>query len=356
MKILDGYLTRVATLAVFLTLLSLVSITSLFALFEELGESQATYGFLDALVYLAQTLPRKIDELLIYCVFLGYLLALGALAENGELTAARVAGVSPMRLLAGLLPSLTICLIVSFSLSEYLAPTGEQAGERGKQQAQYGENALSQSGGLWFRDGGEYVQISSLEANGDLAGVVRYSVNDAHQLTQSLKAESAKYDESVSAWTLYNGTVTQLGDVTTQTAEFEKMSWLTPMTPELLASQAFLEPRKMPLLGIHKQIAFLEQQSLPATEYKLVYWSRILKPLTFFGMALLALAIVIGPLRSSGMGQRLTIGIFVGLGFKYLQDLFAPTAIVFGIPAIIAVALPTIIFALAAHSLIKRYA
>ncbi|MDB2596753.1 LPS export ABC transporter permease LptG, partial [Pseudomonadales bacterium] len=64
MKILDGYLTRVATLAVFLTLLSLVSITSLFALFEELGESQATYGFLDALIYLAQTLPRRIDELL----------------------------------------------------------------------------------------------------------------------------------------------------------------------------------------------------------------------------------------------------------------------------------------------------
>ena len=96
------------------------------------------------------------------------------------------------------------------------------------------------------------------------------------------------------------------------------------MTPELLASQAFLEPRKMPLLGIHKQIAFLEQQSLPATEYKLVYWSRILKPLTFFGMALLALAIVIGPLRSSGMGQRLTIGIFCWTRLQVLTGSFCP--------------------------------
>ena len=356
MKILDSYLTRVATLAVFLTLLSLVSITSLFALFEELGESQDSYGFIDALIYMAQTLPRRIDELLLYCVFLGYLLSLGSLAENGELTAARVAGASPMRLLAGLIPSLIICLCMSFSLSEYLAPLGEQAGERAKQKAQYGEDALSQKGGLWFRDGGEYVQISSLKPSGDLMGVVRYSVNERHQLTQSLRAESAKYNEGSGTWTLYNGSSTQLGNIATQAEHFSQMLWKTPMTPKLLASQAFLEPRKMPLIGIHNQIAFLDQQNFSATEYELVYWSRLLKPLTFFGMALLALAIVIGPLRSSGMGQRLTIGIFVGLGFKYLQDLFAPTAIVFGVPAIIAVALPTIIFALAAQSLIKRYA
>jgi lipopolysaccharide export system permease protein len=356
MKILDRYLTRVATLAVFLTLLSLVSITSLFALFEELGESQATYGFIDALTYLAQTLPRRVDELLSYCVFLGYLLSLGSLAENGELTAARVAGVSPMRLLGALIPSLIICLLVSFCLSEYLAPTGEQAAERGKQRAQYGENALSQKGGLWFRDGGEYVQISTLASNGDLQGIRRYSVDEQHQLIQSLQAESATFDESVQTWTLYNGSITQLNNVSTQAQAFAQQTWQTPMTPKLLASQAFLEPKKMPLIGIHNQITFLEQQNLSATEYELVYWSRILKPLTFFGMALLALAIVIGPLRSSGMGQRLTIGIFVGLGFKYLQDLFAPTAIVFGVPAIIAVALPTIIFALAARTLIKRFA
>ncbi len=356
MKILDRYFTRVATLAVFLTLLSLVSITSLFALFEELGESQATYGFIDALIYLAQTLPRRIDELLIYCVFLGYLLSLGSLAENGELTAARVAGVSPMRLLAGLIPSLMICLCVSFSLSEYLAPTGEQAGERGKQKAQYGENALSQNGGLWFRDGDEYVQISSLESNGELIGVVRYSVNERQKLTQSLQAESARYDDNTEVWTLYNGSSTELGSLTAQTTSFSQQLWQTPMTPKLLASQAFLEPKKMPLIDIHSQITFLQQQNLSVTEYELVYWARILKPLTFFGMALLALAIVIGPLRSSGMGKRLTIGIFVGLGFKYLQDLFAPIAIVFGVPAIVAVALPTIIFALAARSLIRRYA
>jgi lipopolysaccharide export system permease protein len=356
MKILDGYLTRVATLAVFLTLLSLVSITSLFALFEELGESQATYGFIDALIYLVQTLPRRIDEMLIYCVFLGYLLSLGSLAENGELTAARVAGVSPMRLLGSLVPSLIICLCISFSLSEYLAPAGEQAGERGKQKAQYGENALSKKGGLWFRDGGDYVQISSLGPNGDLFGVVRYSVNEQHKLTQSLQAESAKYNQRTRVWTLYNGRTTELDSLTTRTTSFAQQLWRTPMTPKLLASQALLEPRKMPLIGIHSQIIFLEQQNLSATEYELVYWARILKPLTFFGMALLALAIVLGPLRSSGMGQRLTIGIFVGLGFKYLQDLFAPTAIVFGVPAIVAVALPTIIFALAARSLIKRFA
>lgn len=356
MKILDSYLTRIATLAVLLTLLSLVSITSLFTLFEELGERQVGYSFSDALIYLVQTLPRRLDELLIYCVFLGYLLSLGNLAENGELTATRVAGVSPMRLMGALLPSLAICLLASYSLSEYLAPAGEQAGERAKQQAQFGDNPLRQKGGLWFRDGVHYVQISSLRADGEVIGIARYSVNQEHQLTQSLSAQYARYDANTEVWTLYDGSLTILEQNTAKTKSFEQLKWRTTMTPKLLASQAFLEPRKMPLIEIHNQIAFLQQQQLPATQYELVYWSRLLKPLTFFGMTLLALAIVIGPLRRSGMGQRLIIGIFVGLGFKYLQDLFAPTAIVFGVPAIIAVALPTIIFIFAARSLIKRFA
>ncbi len=65
---------------------------------------------------------------------------------------------------------------------------------------------------------------------------------------------------------------------------------------------------------------------------------------------------VLGPLREVGMGIRLTIGIFAGLGLKYLQDLFAPAAIVFNIPALIAILIPIATYWLVAIYLIRKNA
>ena len=68
----------------------------------------------------------------------------------------------------------------------------------------------------------------------------------------------------------------------------------------------------MSLLSLTDQVNFLQQQQLQATQYELALWSRILKPLNYFGMMLLALAIVLGPLRGTGLGPRLALGLLVG--------------------------------------------
>ncbi|MEC7990481.1 MAG: LptF/LptG family permease, partial [Pseudomonadota bacterium] len=122
------------------------------------------------------------------------------------------------------------------------------------------------------------------------------------------------------------------------------------------SNQAFLEPKRMSLLGLTDQVNFLQQQQLQATQYELALWSRILKPLNYFGMMLLALAIVLGPLRSTGLGPRLALGLLVGLSFKYLQDLFAPMSVVFALPPSIAVALPVLLYIFVGWLLIRRYA
>ena len=73
-------------------------------------------------------------------------------------------------------------------------------------------------------------------------------------------------------------------------------------------------------------------------------------------MTLFALGVVLGPLRQVTMGLRLTFGIFAGLGFKYLQDLFAPAAIVFEIPAAAATLMPIILYWALAWVLIRKNA
>ena len=41
------------------------------------------------------------------------------------------------------------------------------------------------------------------------------------------------------------------------------------------------------------------------------------------------------------MGFRIFTGLLLGVGFKFLQDLLAPMALVYGIPPLVAVILPT---------------
>ena len=110
------------------------------------------------------------------------------------------------------------------------------------------------------------------------------------------------------------------------------------------------------MAALYRQIQFARTQDLGVSDYELAFWSRVLKPLTFMGLTLFALAVVLGPLREVGMGLRLTFGIFAGLGFKYLQDLFAPAAIVFEIPALLAILIPIAVYWSIAWLLIRRNA
>ena len=358
MQTIDRHLTVQSLRAIALVAGSLTSMMLLFALFDELAESADRYGLDDALNYLWRTLPRRLEELLLYSVFIGYLAALGQLAEQGELTALRAAGVSPQRFLKGLAPSMILCLGLSFALSEYIAPKAEQAAEVAKLNAQYGRNAMRERGGFWVRDDRMYMHIQAFSEKdgGTLWGVRQYWLDDNQQLQRSLEAEYATYNSTRKNWVLHNGRQTTLTPQNTSVDEFSERTWENAITPKLLSNQAFLEPKRMSLLGLNDQIDFLQQQQLQATQYELAFWSRILKPLNYFGMALLALAIVLGPLRSTGLGPRLALGLFVGLSFKYLQDLFAPMSVVFALPAPLAVALPVLLYIVAGWLLIRRYA
>ena len=162
MLTIDRYVTGRSLRAIALVATSLTSMMLLFALFDELAEGAERYGLDDALNYLWRTLPRRLDDLLLYSVFIGYLAALGQLAEQGELTALRAAGTSPGRLVGALTPSLLLCLSLSFALSEYLAPKAEQAAEVAKLNAQYGRDAMQNKGGFWIRDDQLYMQIQAM--------------------------------------------------------------------------------------------------------------------------------------------------------------------------------------------------
>ena len=112
MHTLDRYITRQANRSIAVVIATLLSLISLFALFEELDENELTYGLKEAVAYVVMTMPRRFDEVLVYGLFLGYLIALGRFAETNELTICRVSGMSPARLCLSLAPSMLLWLVL----------------------------------------------------------------------------------------------------------------------------------------------------------------------------------------------------------------------------------------------------
>ncbi len=348
---LDRYITRHANRYVLTVTLTLLALISMYALFEELDEA---YGFWEAMAYVARTLPRRFDEILVYSLFLGYLIALGSLAEHRELTVCRTAGMSITRLILALTPSLVLWLGASLAVSEYVAPNTERSAEVEKMKAQFGDDAVNRMSTLWFRYNNLFMQVQAINEQGEVLGVQQFIVDDDRALIESLRAKTATYDEARQRWTLHEGARSIYGDDGARTVPFDTWTWNNPITPEVLASQAFLDPNKMSMAALLRQIDFARAQQLGVSEYELAFWSRVFKPITFIGLTLLALSVVIGPLREVGMGARLTVGIFAGLGFKYMQDLFAPAALVFNIPAQIAILIPIAAYWAVALLLIRR--
>ena len=356
MHTLVRYVTRMANTTILSVVVFLMSLISLFALFEELDINQSTYGFREAVIYVLQTMPRRFDEIMVYGLFLGYLITLGRLAESNELTVCRASGMSPLRLCGLLAPSMALWLVLSMVISEYIAPNSERRAEADKLEARFGADALNRKGGLWLRDGSMFMQVQAIDEHGDLLGVNQYWLDDQDSLVESVQAERGHYDPVTQTWVLEGVVKTHITDAQATRTNLPRWIWHNPISPTLLAAQAFLKPDKMSMAALYRQIQFARAQDLGVSDYELAFWSRVLKPLTFMGLTLFALAVVLGPLREVGMGLRLTFGIFAGLGFKYLQDLFAPAAIVFEIPALLAILIPIAIYWGVAWLLIRRNA
>ena len=62
--------------------------------------------------------------------------------------------------------------------------------------------------------------------------------------------------------------------------------------------------------------------------------------------ALLAIPFVVGSLRSSGAGQRLFIGILIGVGFYLMNEIMSSSGQVYGLQPWATAMLPTMIMAL----------
>ena len=348
---LDRYIGTSVFFAILAVLGIIVSLALLFAYIDELGDISASYGLLDAGLWVLLTIPRRTYEMLPMAALIGCLIGLGNLASSSELTIMRAAGVSIRRIVWAVMKPMLVIMLAGVLIGEYLAPWSENLAQANRAMAQGGGEAQSSKRGLWHRQGDEFIHINAVQPNGVLLGVTRYQFDAQRNLLSASFARRALFQSD--HWQLEDVVTTQLQEQSTAVVNSPSQRWDVQLNPQLLGT-VVLEPEALSVTGLWRYIHYLADQGLANGRYWLAFWTKVLQPLVTAALVLMAISFIFGPLRSVTLGQRVFTGVLVGFVFKIGQDLLGPSSLVFGFPPLLAVLIPAAICALAGLVLLRR--
>ena len=355
MKRMDLYLARNVVANV---LLVLTVLTVLAAIINFVSEIHTTYNhphytLWDAALYTVMKIPGGMYDMFTVAVLLGALLGLGELAGHNELTVFRVAGVSAARLGGAALCGGLLLAVTCVLLGEFVVPVTEQRAEdRRAELVQYRANPLG-AGGVWARDGGSYVNVRALSAQNVIHGIYIYDVDPQRQVTQVTFAGVGKFDGDQSSLGDVHGTTLQPDLKGADVFNEGEVSWKTLLSPELIGLFA-VDTDSLSARGLVHYIDYMRVNHLDDRRYATAFWARVAKPVALMAMLFLAMPFVFGPLRSSSTGQRMLIGMLIGIGFYVFNSIFMQAGIVFGMNPLVGAWFPTALLILTGVIAVRR--
>jgi lipopolysaccharide export system permease protein len=343
----------VATLWVYTVLAALFVF---FSVVDALGDyGHGRFGLVALIHYVLLSQPRRLYEILPVAAVIGASLGLATLAFSSEITAMRAAGLSPGRIVRAALQAALVLAAIGFAFGEYVVPQAEGLAQL--QRAQALQAGLSQrGGGIWLRDGREFVNIGEVLSDLSLARVQIYWKDEAAGgLDAQLYARRARYDTTTRRWWLDDVRISRLSGRGVTIEKIAAREWQTGITPDLVAVFA-TEPASFSLIQLDRFIAHLEGNRLDTRHYRLAFWQKLLMPLAVAVMVLAATAFVFRPVRSGGLAQRVLIGVMLGLGFLVLERSVGNLALLYGLSPFWAAATPLLFFLFLSLFLLKRVA
>lgn len=351
MRLLDRYIAVTVLKGLAGAVLCLAGLDTLFAFLAEMEDLTPSYQMVDAAIYTLATFPRRLYENIPVGTLIGCLVSLGMMSHNSELVVVRAAGISIYRIIYGALKAVAILVILSLVLGEFILPYAEKYGQSYRALKQGGGSMLRVKQGNWHRDGEDFIHISAIEPNGVVHDVTRYRVSDDNQLTRISYTPRAKYFDG--AWYMEEDLVLRYGADEVTLRRYKKKQWDTGLTPKLV-ELVVLKPEHLSITGLYEYSQHMRDEGLSYRPYLLAFWKKVLQPFAIIVMIGLAVSFIFGSMRSVAIGTRVMVGMVLGLGFTYTQDLFGYASLVFDIQPFFAAAIPVVIFGVAAMTLLLR--
>ena len=351
MKLLDLHIGKTVIGGALLVMCVLLSLFVFIEFISELDRiGQGNYTAWMALKYVLFSVPRLAYELMPLAALLGSLIGLGLLASNNELVVMRACGVSVARIGWAAVKAGLLLVVFSVWLGEWVVAEAEEYAANSRATALSGQTSLRTQSGFWTRDGASFINVTAVQPGGELAGVEIYEFGEDRALRRISRARSAVYEDG--RWLLRNvvRSTIDAGGVTTE--RIRRVQWESRLEPGLLEVIA-IKPSSLSISGLYRYIGYLRDNALDTARYEVEFWTKLMLPFATGVMVFAALPFVFGPLRSVGVGQRMLVGILVGLGFYLLNQAAAYAGLVYGLNAALAGVLPTALL-LAGSLLVMR--
>jgi lipopolysaccharide export system permease protein len=346
MRLVHRYIFTSVVGATLIVALAIIATSIVLSLVDELAEvGKGSYGLLLALQFVVLQLPRGVYELFPIIVLLGSVLGLGALASGSELVAMRAAGVSLMRLAASMLRTGLLFALLCVFISEWLAPRAEALEHRLRALHNIEGEWTTLEGGLWLRDGDSFIRVGKVVSTQLLEDISLYRFGPQRELQIAVEAANARYAEG--RWELIEVRYTEFGAERLRSYQLPRMDWNTSLNPALL-QVSVMPPERQTMRTLYEYTRYMEQYRLDTSQYQMALWNKAAVPIMVLVMALLAIPFVVGPLRSTGAGQRMFVGMVVGVLFFLLNKLTLSTGLVYGLSPLLSAWLPTAVLGAAA--------
>ena len=357
-KRVDRLVARAVLGAVALTWCVIVSLDAFRVFISELNDvGQGEYTLTKAAAFVLMTVPRRFYEMFGYAALIGGLLGLGGLANSGELTALRAAGLSKLRICASVALGLGMLTVLVALLGETLGPLGERKAQALALAAKSNEVALARGGSLWARDGASVISARSARAQGpgriELSGVRLFEFDSEGRLASLSLASGAAHTSQ--GWVLQEVRRTNFGQHSATSTHTDTLSWQSSLDPSLLAL-SIIRPQYLSLRDLSRNIFYLESNHQDASGFRSAYWSRLFYPLNVLVLVFCAVPFAFGALRSGGLSKRLFIGIVLAIGFYFLQRSAVNLGTVYDIHPALANLLPSVVLVLAAFAYFRKHA
>ncbi|TSA29074.1 MAG: YjgP/YjgQ family permease [Bacteroidetes bacterium] len=349
MRTIDLYIIRKFLGTFFFTLLLLIFIVIVFDISEKIDDFLKNDAPLGAIIfdYYLNFIPYFVNLFSYLLTFIAVIFFTSRMASRSEIIAILSSGISFWRMLVPFLVSAMILGIISFLLANFIIP--------------YTNRTMFEFENLYLREPrkysdmnvhkqvspGTFIYMENFNLKSNAGWKFSLEEFDGPKLKFKLKSEKVSYDTVTGKWNIENYYTRKIDSVTETLHKGVRMDTLIPIKPE-----DFIEDvEEIKVLGYMKLRETIVKKLLrgdpDVIHYQVKNYERIAHPFAAIILTLIGVAVSSRKVRG-GIGYHLGFG----LALTFLYILFMQVSAVFGIfgniPALLAVWLPNIFFAIIA--------
>lgn len=342
MFVLQRYIGLSVIRGFLLLALIMVSLFSIILLIDELDQvGTENYNWILAIRYVLLHTPKLLLDLAAFIGLVGSIFALGSLAANQELVAIQTLGVSPRSVTSSVLIAALALMVLVLINAQFVIPMTLHQANVEKTLATEGASDFVSKAGYWAQDNHRFIHVREVQNGRVPMNVEIYEFNQQHQLVRYLHAD--KVDVSTeSQWHLLNVVIKEMINGQLQVRNSELHIWNSFLSAAQLGI-IVSKPEALSMTDLYYYVQGLKERGEQSYRYELLFWQKVMIPISVAIMILLGMPFVFGSQRTVSTGKRITLGVLAGIAFYVGSQLVTHTGSIQQWPPLIITVVPSVI-------------